>query len=121
MTLRTWKPLEEPTDIEGVRDRDGSLWRPGRDSGWFECGEGSDGWSQSVDRVGSSWASVLDFAPLREVTEAGERVGPVEVTKAMLDAAASAAVATPAPAGTYKLVRVIIEAALRAGGYEVTE
>lgn len=123
MTLRTWELNlpEEPTDIEGVRDRDGDLWRPGRDSGWFSCGKGRDGWSFSVDRVGVDWATILQYGPLREVTLAGERVGPIEVTEEMISAGASAAVASTASAGTYKLVRVIVEAALGAGGYEVTE
>lgn len=123
MALRTWelpKVPEEPTDIEGVRDRDGDLWRPGRDSGWFNCGQGRDGWSRSVDRVGSDWISLLySCAPLREVTRMGERVGPIQITKPMLEAASLAAVRA-GEVNTYRLVTVAIEAALDAGGYEVT-
>lgn len=116
--LRTWAKVPDPWgEIDGARDSYGDLWRPGRDSGWFNCGQADDEWRMSVDRVGESWENVLKSAPLREVTEQGDRVGPIEITDAMISAGVSVQLAGSTIS---KSVADILRAALRAGGYEVT-
>jgi hypothetical protein len=110
--MKTWLPVHDPWgEIEGVRDSDGDLWRPGRDSGWFCCGR-KDAWRKSVDRVGDPWTSVLANAPLREVTEHGEQIGTIEITEAMVTAGRR-------ELGKGSIASVIV-AALHAGGYETT-
>jgi hypothetical protein len=118
--MRTWdKPAEPEGPIEGVRDVDGDLWRPARDSGWFNCGQRGNEWTLSLERVGSRWTQVLECGPLREVTENGERIGPIEITQAMTDAADGVLIAAGCNI-TGGRIAATLAAALRAEGYVVT-
>jgi hypothetical protein len=120
--MRTWQPIRnEPTgDIEGVRDKDGDLWRPGRDSGWFYCGKGPEAWKESVDRVGQGWLTVLMSAPLREVTEAGEHAWPIMITAEIVQAIVDEIDFTDG-SNAHAEVRLGLINGLRAAGYEVTQ
>jgi hypothetical protein len=118
--MRTWdKPAEPEGPIEGVRDRDDDLWRPCRDEGWTNCGQAGDEWKRSLERVGDDWVAVMRYGPLREVTENGERIGPIEITQAMTDAADGVLIAAGCNI-TGGRIAATLAAALRAEGYVVT-
>jgi hypothetical protein len=119
--LRTWNTLQDPWgEVEGVRDSDGDLWRPGRDSGWFNCGQSPDAWTRTMERVGNDWENVMRFAPLREVTEHGDQAGTIEITQTMTDAADNVLISRGAANLTGGVIAATLAAALRAGGYDVT-
>ena len=95
MKVRTWDKIEIPDpNVLAVRDKTGCLWRRKSSDEWVCVAMGDpDPWGAHSwrDRSTASWMDVLTYAPLRETSEAAERfekVGPIEITQAAVDAVA---------------------------------
>lgn len=63
-TGREWPAPEEPETTGLVMDADGDLWQKCRDEGWDQVSEHRHA---GMNRVGSPWAEVLQYGPLREL------------------------------------------------------
>ena len=116
--MRTWDKIEIPDpNVLAVRDKTGCLWRRKSSDEWVCVAMGDpDPWGAHSwrDRSTASWMDVLTYAPLRETSEAAERfekVGPIEITQAAVDAAVEAAdICGHCDACAQKVIRAALEA-----------
>jgi len=123
MKVRTWDKIEIPDpSVLAVRDNVGYLWRRKSSDQWVCMPKDHPNPWSDLSRgaiAAASWMDVLTYAPLRETSEASERfekVGPIEITQAAVDAAVEAAdICGHCDACAQKVIR----AALKALGFEV--